>query len=53
VGDVRIAAAEYEKVVMFVAKVKGCYMALTIEKEPQAELEESITKIFKSIREIQ
>ena len=53
VGEVRIATAEYEKIVMFIAKVKGCYMALTIDKEPQAELEESITRIFRSIREIQ
>ena len=51
--EVRIAAAEYEKIVMFVTKVRGCYIGLKIGKEPQAELEESVTKIFKSIREIQ
>jgi len=53
VGEVRIAATEYEKIVISVAKVKGCYMALTISKESRAELEESVTKIFEFIREIQ
>ena len=51
VGEVGIAAAEYEKIFMFVAKVKGGYIALTIDKQPQAE--ENVSRIFKSIREIQ
>jgi len=53
VGDVDIAVGDYEKLFMFVAKVKGGYLALTMDKEAEAELERTIPKIFKGIREIQ
>ena len=51
-GEVGMALGRFEKVVMFVAKAKGGFLALTIDRESEAELEQTVSKIMKSIETI-
>jgi hypothetical protein len=51
-GPVSMASGDYEKVFMFVAKVRGGVLALTIDKHPESELLQTVPTIIKSIRDL-